>query len=244
MLCGALLLCCAVAAFSLVGCGGGGQAGATGDEGSTDGPAYEEPASIQSAAFDAAAAIASSGGSIDVSHVADGYVAASATNAARLKFQVICGDGSYNYDLPGDGTPIVCPLNMGDGAYTFRIMQNTSGNNYVEIASASAQVTLASEFEPYLRPNQFCDYDDASACVAQAAALPPALLTRETSFVPSTNGLWTTSPMITTKPPSWPPSRATSPIPTGPTRSAPASASTTRRLLPRCCAAWGSRARW
>lgn len=171
MLCGALLLCCAVVAFALIGCGGGSQAGATGDEGSTDGPAYEEPASIQPAAFDAAAAIASSGGSIDVSHVADGYVAASATNAARLKFQVICGDGSYNYDLPGDGTPVVCPLNMGDGAYTFRIMQNTSGNNYVEIASASAQVTLASEFEPYLRPNQFCDFDDASACVAQARSL-------------------------------------------------------------------------
>ena len=171
MLCGALLLCCAVVAFALIGCGGGSQAGATGDEGSTDGPAYEEPASIQPAAFDVAAAIASSGGSIDVSHVADGYVAASATNAARLKFQVICGDGSYNYDLPGDGTPIVCPLNMGDGAYAFRIMQNTSGNNYVEIASASAQVTLASEFEPYLRPNQFCDYDDASACVTQARSL-------------------------------------------------------------------------
>ncbi|MEF2594494.1 MAG: transglutaminase-like domain-containing protein [Eggerthellaceae bacterium] len=50
-------------------------------------------------------------------------------------------------------------------------MQNTSGNNYVEIASASAQVTLASEFEPYLRPNQFCDYDDASACVTQARSL-------------------------------------------------------------------------
>ena len=171
MLCGALLLCCAAVAFALVGCGGGSQAGATGDEGSTDGPAYEEPASIQPAAFDAAAAIASSGGSIDVSHVADGYVAASATNAARLKFQVICGDGSYNYDLPGDGTPIVCPLNMGDGSYTFRIMQNTSGNNYVEVGSASAQVAMASEFEPFVRPNLFCNFTDASACVAKAREL-------------------------------------------------------------------------
>ena len=179
MLCGALLLCCAFAvlacSFVLAGCGGGGSQGgsgaACGDAGSTDGPAYEEPASILPASFDASAAAASAGGSIDVSHTSDGYVAASAVNDARLKFQVICGDGSYNYDLPGDGAPIVCPLNMGDGAYTFRIMQNTSGNNYVEVASASAQVTLASEFEPYLRPNQFCDYDDASACVAQARSL-------------------------------------------------------------------------
>ena len=160
-------LCCAV---MLAGCGGG-EASASGDEGSTDGPAYEEPAAILPSGFDAAAAQATAAGSIDVSHVADGYVAASATNASRLKFQVICGDGSYNYDLPGDGTPIVCPLNMGDGLYTFRIMQNTSANNYVEIASATAQVALATEFEPWLRPNVFCDYDDASACVAQAREL-------------------------------------------------------------------------
>ena len=167
-LAGALALCCALA---LGGCGGDGQAGSADDGGSTDGPAYEVPASIAPATFDSAAAVVSAGGSIDVSHVADGYVAASATSASRLKFQVICGEGSYNYDLPGDGSPIVCPLNMGDGAYTFRIMQNTSGNNYVEIASASAQVTLASEFEPYIRPNLFCNYDDASACVAQARSL-------------------------------------------------------------------------
>lgn len=174
ILCGALLLCCAfAAALALAGCGGSGagQPGAEGGEGSTSGPAYEEPASILPAGFDAAAALVLAGGSIDVSHVAEGYVAASATSDARLKFQVLCGDGSYNYDLPGDGAPIVCPLNMGDGAYTFRIMQNTSGNNYVEVASATAQVELASEFEPYLRPNLFCDFDDGSACVVQARSL-------------------------------------------------------------------------
>ena len=162
-----------LACLPLAGCGGtsGGGAGSASGDGETSGPAYTMPASIEVASFDTSATAASAGGSIDTSHVAEGYVAASATSDARLKFQVICGEASYNYDLPSDGTPIVCPLNMGDGAYTFRIMQNTSGNNYVEIASASAQVTLASEFEPYLRPNQFCDFDDASACVAQARSL-------------------------------------------------------------------------
>ena len=167
----ALACACALAAL-LCSCGGGGGAqGGASDAGSTDGPAYQVPASIQPAAYDANAATVTSAGGIDTSHVSEGYVAASATNSARLKFQVVRGDASYNYDLPGDGTPIVCPLNMGNGAYTFRIMQNTSGNNYVEIASAQANVQMADEFEPYLRPNQFCNFTDSSQCVQQARQL-------------------------------------------------------------------------
>lgn len=167
----ALACACAVAAV-LCACGadGGSQGGAT-DAGSTDGPAYQVPASIQPAAYDANAASVTAAGGIDTSHVSEGYVAASATNSARLKFQVVRGDAGYNYDLPGDGTPIVCPLNMGNGTYTFRIMQNTSGNNYVEIASAQANVQMTDEFEPYLRPNQFCSFTDSSQCVQQARQL-------------------------------------------------------------------------
>lgn len=167
----ALAYACALAAL-LCSCGGGGGApGGASDAGSTDGPAYQVPASIQPAAYDANAATVTSAGGIDTSHVSEGYVAASATNSARLKFQVVRGDASYNYDLPGDGTPIVCPLNMGNGTYTFRIMQNTSGNNYVEIASAQANVQMTDEFEPYLRPNQFCSFTDSSQCVQQARQL-------------------------------------------------------------------------
>ena len=153
------------------GNGGGGGAAAGATDGETSGPTFEEPASITQATFDAASATTSAGASIDTSHLAEGYVAASAQNANRLKLQVVCGEMSYNYDLPGDGTPIVAPLNMGDGTYAFRVMQNTSGNNYVEIARADATVTLASEFEPYLRPNLFCSYNDNSACVAIAREL-------------------------------------------------------------------------
>lgn len=164
----ALCLTCLV----LPGCGGsGGSNSVNADTGETSGPAFTMPASIEGASFDAAASTASAGGFIDISHVAEGYVAASATSDARLKFQVVCGEASYNYDLPGDGSPIVCPLNMGDGSYTFRIMQNTSGNNYVEVGSASAQVAMASEFEPFVRPNLFCNFTDASACVAKAREL-------------------------------------------------------------------------
>ena len=78
---------------------------------------------------------------------------------------------SYNYDLPSDGSAIVAPLNMGSGSYRVRVMQNTSGNNYVELMGVTVDVALASEFEPFLRPNLFCSYDEASACVAKAREL-------------------------------------------------------------------------
>lgn len=137
---------------------------------STSGPSFQRP-EVATATFNAEGAIVDHGGSIDISSLTQGYVAASAENSSRLKFQVIKGEDEYNYDLPGDNTPIICPLNMGDGAYEFRIMQNTSGDRYVAITTAEANVELENEFEPYLRPNVFCDYDADSASVAQANKL-------------------------------------------------------------------------
>lgn len=163
-------------AFALTACSGdtggpGSPAGGSGfDPGTTSGPAWTVPAAVLLAPFSANAAEASAP-VIDTSHAAEGYVAASATSDARLKLQVSAGDMSYNYDLPADGSPIVVPLNMGNGTYLIRVMQNTSGNNYVEVTSVSVDVTLESEFAPYLRPNVFCSYDDASACTAKAREL-------------------------------------------------------------------------
>ena len=50
-------------------------------------------------------------------------------------------------------------------------MQNTGGSNYVEIAATTVDVSMASEFEPFLRPNVFCSFADDSACVQLAREL-------------------------------------------------------------------------
>lgn len=127
------------------------------------GAAYTQPESVAVPPREASG--------IDTSGVNEGWVCASATADARLKFQVICGDATYNYDLPNDGTPTLFPINMGNGSYTFRIMLNTEGNSYVEYDSAYADVALSSEFAPYLIPNQICSYTADSACVAKARDL-------------------------------------------------------------------------
>ena len=139
--------------------------------GATSGAAFSPPATVVSPTFDDAAAVNGPSCAIDASHVKQGYVAAKGTSPTKLKLQVVSGERSYNYDIPADGSPVFCPINMGDGPYNFRIMQNTSGSNYVEIASTSENVTLESEFAPFLIPNVYCNYSDTSECVSMARQL-------------------------------------------------------------------------
>ena len=115
--------------------------------------------------------VASDAPNIDTQHLVYGYVVMHYSSASRLKAQVTCGDMTYNYDLPNDDTPTVYPLNMGDGTYRFRIMKNAGGNDYVEVESVEADVKLATEFSPFVIPNQYCYYTPESACVAKAREL-------------------------------------------------------------------------
>ena len=155
-------------ALSTVGCSGGAQGLGSGDAGDTggqtSGPAFARP-DLALSPFNAEAALDCNGALIDTSHLAQGYVAVSATSPSRLKFQVASDDGNlvYNFDLPGDGTPISCPLTMGDGSYTFTVWENTSGQSYVSLGEApSQQVSLADEFQPFIRPSTYCDYNAQS----------------------------------------------------------------------------------
>ena len=163
VLCSAL---CTLAIASMPACGNtsnNGKAEAATSSASASGADFTQPTSITIPT--------PQGEGIDTSGVNDGWVGVSATSAARLKFQVACGDMTYNYDLPNDGTPTLFPINMGNGSYRFRVMQNTEGKNYVELDSTEANVTLASEFAPFLIPNQYCDYEADSDCVAKAREL-------------------------------------------------------------------------
>lgn len=121
--------------------------------------------------FDGSSAIAVGSGLLDISDISNGYVGASIVNPSRCKFQVIHAEMSYNYDIPSDGTPIIVPINMGNGPYTFKFMQNTSGTSYVEVGAMEVDVTLSSEFAPFLRPNIFCSYTSTSDCVTKAYQL-------------------------------------------------------------------------
>ena len=157
---------CALAISLVPACGGASSGGSGGGNAAADaastatGVAFAQPAEVN---------IAQKGGpGIDASHADEGYISVSASNDQRLKFQVTCGDMTYNYDLPNDGTPTIYPVNMGNGSYLLRIMQNTSGSNYVQLDAQTVDVALSDEFGPFLYPNMYCDYEADSACVSKA----------------------------------------------------------------------------
>jgi hypothetical protein len=159
-----------VAAVALSGCSSGGVDGVGGTD-ATTGDAFSVPSELKTTTYNEDEAEAGPNCTIDVAHADDGYVVATAKNDARLKFQVVASDMSYNYDLPGDGTPLVVPINMGNGSYNFRIMQNTSGNNYVELFSTAQEVQLSDDKAPFLVPNVFVNYDENSEVVKKAREL-------------------------------------------------------------------------
>ncbi|HBC26210.1 MAG TPA: transglutaminase, partial [Ruminococcaceae bacterium] len=86
----------------------------------------------------------------------------------RLKAQVKKDGMTYNYDLNHDGNYEAFPLQMGDGSYTVRIMENVSGSSYRELFSASFPVKLSSSLAPFLYPNQYVNYTDSSAAVKKS----------------------------------------------------------------------------
>ena len=131
---------------------------------------YEAP-EFKSASYRKDKAEGNGQASIDCSSLAKGYVAASAKSDKRLKFQVIKGDTTYNYDLSSDGTPSVFPLQSGNGTYTFRVMENVGDTKYACIYSAEKSVELRDEFQPFLRPSDYVNYNKESKCVLKAQEL-------------------------------------------------------------------------
>lgn len=108
---------------------------------------------------------------MDLAHTSQGYIGISAVSDTRLKLQVFMGEEQYQYDVPADGTPVIFPLQMGDGTYTFRLMKHVKDKSYSAVYSVDSEVALEDEFQPFLRPSAYVDYDEGSECVRLAADL-------------------------------------------------------------------------
>lgn len=105
---------------------------------------------------------------IDYSNTADGYVMVffKGETSKRLKVQIKSGT-TYTYNLPQQQWTVF-PLSDGNGYYQFKVFINTSGSQYSLLTAVEQEVTLADEFAPFLRPNQYVDYSAASKAVETA----------------------------------------------------------------------------
>jgi len=107
------------------------------------------------------------GAVIDYSNTADGYILVSHDGADSKKriFRI----NGQKFTLPLDGREKTLPLCFGDGTYALELFRQIDGNRYSVLTKMSIDVKLKSEFEPYLRPNTYCEYTADSKCVAVAA---------------------------------------------------------------------------
>lgn len=134
-------------------------------------PLTSSPAAVSAMLTPTAAgtAVKTGGGAeIDYSNVQDGYVMVRfpKSSSKRLRVQVIGPATTYTYDLP-TGSWSTFALSDGNGDYKVTALQNTTGKKYAVLASASFQVTLKDEFAPFLRPNQYVNYENAPNTIAR-----------------------------------------------------------------------------
>jgi transglutaminase-like putative cysteine protease len=93
----------------------------------------------------------------------------------RLKARIATAEQVYYYDLPGGDEFSVFPLQMGDGAYTVRVMEQVEDTLYAVRYGVELDVHLASETVPFLYPNQFVWYDETTQAVQTARELAAGL---------------------------------------------------------------------
>lgn len=113
---------------------------------------------------------------IDYSHTAQGYVMAQYTDhtESRLKVLVKGPNTTYSYNLtPGQWG--VFPLSDGNGDYQVGIYENVVNTKYALVLLAEFSVELEDEFAPFLRPNQYVNYTQATQAVAAGLEITAGL---------------------------------------------------------------------
>lgn len=110
---------------------------------------------------------------IDMTNVAQGYVAAKCVSPNKARVRIIKGDKSSgefdDYPIDNDGTVNYFPLPRGNGTYTFALFifieDSPQGPLYEQFITATADVTLENEFVPFIIPNKVVDYNPSSELV-------------------------------------------------------------------------------
>ncbi|MEG1742202.1 MAG: transglutaminase-like domain-containing protein [Acetivibrio sp.] len=110
---------------------------------------------------------------IDCSNKMDGYmeVQYKKSTSKKVKTQVTGPSGIvYTYDIiPGRNE--ILPLSDGNGTYKTAVFQNITGTKYSMVLSQSFELQLKNEFAPFLRSNQFVNYNKNSMVVKKAKSL-------------------------------------------------------------------------
>ena len=98
---------------------------------------------------------------VDTSNLSEGFIQVKYTGGknVRIKVQITKSGGTtYTYNLNNTGSYETFPLTEGDGSYTVKVFENTSGTKYAQAYSTSVSLKLRNAFLPFLYPNQYVNY--------------------------------------------------------------------------------------
>lgn len=112
--------------------------------------------------------------SVDASNLSEGYVMVRYTGGKQVKIKVlITGENgvTYTYNLNNTGVAETFPLTEGNGRYSIKVYENTTGTKYALAFSTQVDLTLRNVFLPYLYPNQYVNYTADCNTVKKAAEL-------------------------------------------------------------------------
>lgn len=116
----------------------------------------------------------SKGVTVDASNTGDGYVMVKYSGDASAKLKVILTGPSgvkYTYNLSSNGNYETFILSDGNGEYSLGVYKNITGTKYSTLFTKKFQVSLKDEFAPFLRPNQYVNYNENSQVVSLASSL-------------------------------------------------------------------------
>lgn len=110
---------------------------------------------------------------IDASNCSKGYFMAAVSEATdkRLKLRVKKGEMTLTYDLNGEMSFEVFPLQLGSGTYEVGLYKGIDGKKYAQEGSVVLEASLEREDGAFLFPNQYINYTEDSPLVAKAAEL-------------------------------------------------------------------------
>lgn len=122
---------------------------------------------------------ANSGGLvIDYSHAENGYIMIKGPKSSKKqKVRVQKGNEYYNYDVPGDGSYAIFPLQMGNGSYRATLYAQVSGNKYTQKAQVNFSAKLSDENACFLCPSTYVWYTPDSPAVKKSMELCEGLET-------------------------------------------------------------------
>ena len=117
------------------------------------------------------------GVTIDASHTDQGYVMIRCEpSEKKLKARIGTDLQTYYYDLPGGEGYSVFPLQMGDGVYAVRVMEQVESDLYGIRFGVELDVKLSQETLPFLYPNQYVWYDASTETVKKARELASGIV--------------------------------------------------------------------